>query len=69
MSRSRRHSPFIGMTTAQSEKDDKRLARRRLRQRDKRTEGPVDKREVSEVWTFDKDGRQQIDPKSKWMRK
>ena len=69
MSRSHRHSPFMGITCCRSEKDDKRLARRRLRQRQKQTEELVDKHEVSEVWTFGKDGRQQIDPKSKYMRK
>ena len=69
MTRSRRHSPFIGMTTAESEKDDKRRARRNLRHREKHTEEPVNKHEVSCVWTFAKDGRQEIDPKSKYMRK
>lgn len=52
MSRSYRHSPFIGMTTAESEKDDKRRARRNLRHREKHTEEPVNKHEVSCVWTF-----------------
>lgn len=72
MSRSRRHSPYTSLTTCHSEKDDKRIARRRLRQREKHTEGPVDKREVSNVWNFGKDGRQFVrwmDDPERWMRK
>lgn len=72
MSRSLRHSPFMGITCCDSEKSDKRIANRKLRRRvieairgDR--EPPV-MREVSNVWLFGKDGRQMIsDPK--WLRK
>jgi len=67
------------MTSAESEKKDKRLARRKLRAALRRVTGddqvlPI-LREVSEVWTFDKDGKQWLgqyrdDPDfNKWMRK
>lgn len=76
MSRSRRKTPIIGWTTAPSEKEDKRLANRRLRRIVRnilRTqEDPdvlPDLREVSDPWDMNKDGKQWIDPDSKWMRK
>lgn len=68
MSRSRRHSPFMGVTTAKTEKQDKRLARKRVRAREKLEQRLVDKREVSNVWLFAKDGRQMIEDKT-LMRK
>lgn len=72
MSRSHRYHPWMQLTCCHSEKADKRIARRRLRQREKLTEDRVDKREVSNVWNFGKDGRQYIgwmrNPE-KWMRK
>jgi hypothetical protein len=72
VSRSLRHSPFIGITCCYSEKSDKRIANRKLRRRvieairgDR--EPPVI-REVSNVWLFGKDGKQRVsDPK--WLRK
>jgi hypothetical protein len=79
MSRSKRHTPIWGMTSSESEKKDKRLARRKLRAALRRVtlEDQVlpTLREVSEVWTFDKDGKHYFghckdDPDfNKWMRK
>ena len=72
MSRSYRKSPFMGITCAHSEKDDKRVANRRYRRRVvssilRGREMPLI-REVSEVYLFSKDGRQRI-TESKWLRK
>lgn len=74
MSRSRRKMPITGMTTADSEKQDKRLANRKLRRKVRQVlpEEPEvlpDLREVSDPWTMDKDGKKWIDPDSKEMRK
>jgi len=64
MSRSRRHTPIIGNTTAGSEKSDKQRANRRYRQTIKRLcRGIIDDmlfpvlREVSDVWNHAKDGK------------
>lgn len=69
MSRSRRKTPVTGITTATSEKQDKRSANRRLRRRVKQRldESPeIDvlplKREISNVWAMDKDGKFRFDP-------
>ena len=67
MSRSRRHTTIVGITTADSEKDDKRQANQNLRhavRRALRTEAEVipAMREVSNVWLFAKDGK-------KWWKK
>ncbi len=77
MSRSRRKTPVAGITTSDSEKQDKRRANRKLRRR-VRAILPAepdavlpDLREVSSVWGFDKDGKQRFDPEShpRLMRK
>ncbi len=74
MSRSYRKSPFVGVTCARSEKDNKRFANRRYRRRvsgalRKDSEPPLI-REVSNEWLFAKDGRQRIVEKnSRWLRK
>ncbi|MEM8600972.1 MAG: hypothetical protein AAGF99_13725 [Bacteroidota bacterium] len=78
MSRSRKKTPISGTTTATSEKHDKRLANRRLRRRVRQrlaaghdgTALPL-LREVSNVWTMDKDGKLYFDPDThpKLMRK
>lgn len=67
LSRSFRKSPFCGMTTAESEKKDKQLAHRRERRivrqiLDSNPLRPVlpHRREVSNVWSFDKDGKQRL---------
>lgn len=74
MSRSRRKSPYTGLTTAESDKDDKRRAHRALRRAEKDAlrrgaETHPRLREVSNAYTFAKDGKQEIDPDSRWMRK
>lgn len=80
MSRSYRKSPFCGITTAESEKKDKQLAHRRERRIVSQILGsdplrPVlpHRREVSNVWSFDKDGKQRLSGNSpdylKIMRK
>lgn len=78
MSRSRRKTPISGITMAGSEKYDERLANRRLRHRVRQrlatghdgTDLPL-LREVSNVWTMDKDGKLYFDPNTypKLMRK
>ena len=69
MSRSNKKSPVIGMTTASSEKEDKRIANRSERRINKTIlfktiDGTAlkSKREVSNVYEFGKDGKQRIDP-------
>lgn len=78
MSRSRKKHPFCGITTATSEKDDKRLAHKAYRQALRRLDlSDPDNlvvpllREVSNVWGFAKDGKWRFDPAEhpKWMRK
>ena len=63
MSRSRRKTPIFGITTADSEQKDKRQANRKLRRAvanvlliDPEMHLPK-LREVSDVWTFEKDGK------------
>ena len=63
MSRSFRKSPKCGMANAASEKHDKRIANRKFRHKNKQAleegkEGPIKKQETSNVWTFNKDGKQ-----------
>ncbi len=66
MSRSRRKHPFCGWSYADSEKKDKQFANRAFRRRVKcaLATGRVvpDRREVSKVYWFDKDGKQRFDP-------
>jgi hypothetical protein len=69
MSRSRRHHPVAGFTTARSEKEDKRLANRTLRARVRTQfashgdERPLPTlREVSDSWCMPKDGKMRFDP-------
>ena len=62
MSRSKRKTPIFGMTTAESEKQDKRKANRLLRRLSRAMLGQGEEllpviREVSSVWAFDKDGK------------
>lgn len=69
MSRSFRKTPIFGFTTAQSEKEDKKIWHSRLRSREKQQlqqsahsdpESHITTVEldVSNVWAFSKDGRQ-----------
>ncbi|HXF38109.1 MAG TPA: hypothetical protein VN687_00210 [Blastocatellia bacterium] len=78
MSRSRRKTPIHGMTTARSEKKDKRLYNRRFRHVSKQAlhvspqQEPLPHlREHSNPWSMDKDGKVRFDPKKhpEWMRK
>jgi hypothetical protein len=64
MSRSRHKTPITGIAKAESEKWDKQEANRRLRHRVKQalavdTEAEIlpERREVSNVWSFMKDGK------------
>jgi hypothetical protein len=78
MSRSRRRTPICGITTADSEKRDKQIANRRLRRavsRVLRSDAEADvlphRRELSNPWLMDKDGKQRFDPEkhAKELRK
>jgi tellurite resistance protein len=62
MSRSRKKANVSGITTCESEKQDKRLANRKLRAAVRvamadEAEVMPELREVSSVWTFGKDGK------------
>ena len=66
MARSKKKNPIHGITTAQSEKEDKRFANRAYRRKVKQMIQPdeiVDDltlpqiREISNVWDFAKDGK------------
>ena len=66
MSRSFRKTPICGFTTANSNKEDKRLANRRFRRasrnRIKSNREPFYRlREVCNVWDFAKDGKMYYD--------
>ena len=78
MSRSYKKAPITSVTTAASEKQDKRLANRLERRKNKQilqtTEDEaflLKKREVSNVWSMDKDGKIRFDPlkNAKLLRK
>jgi hypothetical protein len=68
MSRSMRRTPISGMTTAPSEKQDKRLANRRLRRIVRgrlvwqSAEVLPNMREVSDAGSFKKDGKGYFNP-------
>lgn len=75
MSRSRKKTPKRGITSADSEKEDKRKANRLFRrvtkvQLKKGKDLFVEMNEVSNVWSFDKDGKQYLKkPTKKDFRK
>ncbi|MDQ2687227.1 MAG: hypothetical protein M3Y28_05095 [Armatimonadota bacterium] len=78
MSRSRKKHPFHGITTADSEKQDKRAYNRRFRhvfhqaiQADPTRDLWPHLREHSDPWGMDKDGKIRFDPANhpKLMRK
>ena len=79
MSRSRRKSPFTSWTSAISEKEDKRISNRKFRKKtnqmliDERYYDrlPLHQKEVTEVYSFAKDGKMYIgkDWDDKYMRK
>jgi len=63
MSRSTKKTPKTGITGAQTEKNNKRDANRKFRrvtkiQVKKNEDRFVDIKEISNVWSFDKDGKQ-----------
>ncbi len=61
MTRSHKKYPITGITTAESEKKDKQIANRKLRRKIKQNVTkeilPL-KREISDIWMMDKDGKQ-----------
>jgi hypothetical protein len=70
MSHSTKKTPYAGMTTAKSEKQDKRVANRRERRINKSLLALMNdethlkiKREVSDIWCMSKDGKQRFDPR------
>jgi len=78
MARSHRKTPICGITTAHSEKIDKKIWHSRMRARThthlnsgRDTDVMPITREVSNVWSFAKDGKQRFDPSRhpKLMRK
>ncbi len=78
MSRSRRKNPFTGFSTADSEKEDKRIANRKERRKIRQVlpaepapELLPHRRELSNVWSMDKDGKRRFDPDARpeWLRK
>jgi hypothetical protein len=76
MSRSKKKTPKAGITTAETEKENKRGANRKFRRISKivlkkNKDEPTKKiREVSNVWAFDKDGKQFLKkPTKKDLRK
>ena len=67
MSRSYKHTTISAITTAQSEKRDKRLANRRFRRISKHrvkidAEPLIDLNEISDIWDFQKDGKRYFFP-------
>lgn len=77
MSRSHRNSPYMGLTTASSDKpykvDEHRAERRVKRQRLRISEDgdhPLLHKVYGDPWGAPKDGKQEIiGKKSKWLRK
>lgn len=78
MSRSHKKSPYIPVTTATSEKEDKTLANRKVRKRNKvlltKTEDDtaiLDRKALTDPWAFSKDGKRRVDPgeNEKYLRK
>lgn len=70
MSRSYKHTPITGYTTAESEKEDKKLWHGALRTAEREFLSKIDvdttdddnlidpvEKDVSNVWSFDKDGK------------
>ncbi|MEZ2349561.1 hypothetical protein [Caballeronia sp. RCC_10] len=76
MSRSRRKIPFLPVTTAESEAEDKRIWHRRYRRAEKQRikknpdVEPLSKRHCSDPWKMDKDGHHYwADVTAKMLRK
>jgi hypothetical protein len=72
MARSRKKTPITGITTTDTEKNDKRLANRKLRVAVRTAlagDGEImpELREISDVWSFGKDGKRwvgDVDPRN-----
>lgn len=70
MARSYRRTPILGITTAESEKQDKRRAKRYLRRKVRQGKLYLTLRDVSNGWAFGKDGkRYQADLEARYRRK
>ena len=80
MSRSRKKHPICGITTAKSEKEDKRIMNRALRHKAnsslknkdlEKLENYIElkKDEIMNVWSMAKDGRQRIRKSSEYYKK
>lgn len=75
MSRSIRKNPIFGITTAKSEKFDKRKYNRAFRRvsKEKIKKGilaPISVKEVTNIWTMSKDGKRYYSLfQQKWLRK
>jgi len=72
MSRSKKRTPVCGMTSARSEKQDKRLYNRRYRRICKQIIHADPTRELlpslseySNTWAMDKDGKVRFDPRNR----
>ncbi len=73
MSRSRRKTPISGLTTVGSNKsfklDEHRAERCKVRVAVRVGDELPHPKEYGNEWKSPRDGKQLIDPKSKWMRK
>ena len=83
MGKSFKKHPFTGVTTAKSEKKDKRITNKKVRHKVKQTLNYIkneeeieeniklylDKKDVSDVWSFAKDGKSRIDKSSRFYKK
>lgn len=75
MSGSIKKTPKVAITSAESEKDNKRAANRKLRRvtkvKIKKGEGELPTlKDISNTWAFDKDGKQYLkNPAAKELRK
>lgn len=81
MTRSFKKQPFAGITTAKSEKKDKQIVNRNLRRKVKQILKDIDdieekenilyldKKDISDIWQFSKDGKYRVDKNSKFYKK
>jgi hypothetical protein len=71
MSRSKKKTPKVGFSTSETEKENKRKANRKFRRitKNRLTENdiqlPKKTKEISDVWSFDKGGKQFLKKPSK----
>lgn len=83
MTHSFKKQAFTGNTTARSEKKDKRIVNKKVRRKvnsilkdidlesieEKDILLHLDKKDVSNIWQFDKDGKHLVDKNSKFYKK